>query len=151
MENRNNFRNWGFVLALFAVTDVLQLLSRNVYDWYSGNLAATFNAIDPTIKPIVIAFFSVIAGIYVISIAAQLFLSVRAFQISNKPTAARAHIRIAKVFRVLRIIVAVIIILSLFGATNVFSELLTVVISLCDAMIIHLYIKAAEDVRAEVA
>ena len=150
MENsKNKLREWGWVLIFFAIYDVFMFIIKNITDLASGEVIQTLSAVDPAIQAAVTGIVIAILVLWALAIVAQLFIGGRGLQISSSsnPTKSGSHIVIAKILGVLNVIMTIIVAVGLFTTKFDIENLLTLIISICDVIILFSYAKDAKIVR----
>lgn len=144
---QKNFRTLGILLIILAALDVLQLALNSAISLVNGSFEKALNNVDAAYHDAIKIFMFVLLGISVVSMLIQVFLGVRAIQISKVPSKATLHLSIAKFLMVLNIVLAVIVAISIIGSDDIKSDIITLVLCIVDACIMYSYLKDGRSVR----
>lgn len=144
---QKNFRFLGIMLIVLAILDVVKITLSTITDLVNDTWEKAFSSIDASYHDAVKIFMFVLLGISVVSLLVQVFLAIRAIQISKTPSKATLHLSIAKFLMILNIVLAVIVAISLFSSNDISDDLITLALCFVDACIMYSYLQEGKRVR----
>lgn len=142
-KNKKTLYNWARVVLIFAICDVLTLIS-TVLTEYSAYSTAIAQYPDEAVRSVTLVILGVAVGVSVLMMGAQIFVGIRGINETKNLTGATGYIRVGKTLGVVNVILFVINALGLVGSPIVWSEVLSIAVVGCDAIIMFGFVKYAK-------
>lgn len=142
MKKNINLFTSGLILIILAVSDAFMLAA----SIFSDELNVLMNEAGE-LKNLVEILFWVIFSVSALVLIVQILLGVKGIMESKNPTSSKWHIRLAKVFAVVKFISAVLVIIGLFNSTELWSDILSAAVCIANGAIMIMYAKEAQAIR----
>lgn len=142
MVKNKDFFIYSLLLIIFALFDVA-IFALN-YTHGDFTLADTGDPLLKTILNVIIITALIISAIAFIG---QVYLGIKGMCEATKPTGARAHIVIGKIFAIVCTVLTVSCIIGLFSTENLLDDILSTVTCALDAAIMFVYVREAKQLK----
>ncbi|MDO4731920.1 MAG: hypothetical protein Q4B50_00185 [Bacillota bacterium] len=133
-----------FWVLIIAVSIINSLITFFRFDLAPENLPGLANA---ALEEQVLSFLIIILIINLLIHLVNLFLAIKGIRISAAPGNKKGHIVLGTVMCVLYAIATLSSISALFNSVNLFTDLLTAILNLCNLAILIIYISMAKKIR----
>lgn len=146
MENRKKLHDYGLIMILFGVLDLVTFISDIIPAFTSGDFKQKLSeagALGIVVTSVTIALTALI-------VLADVFLGIKALKVSKKPTADKGYIIVTMVFLVLSALSVIACVVAFFDATDIFGKILDLLLAVATSAIYFLFVQAANAVRNDV-
>ena len=151
MKNRKNLHDLGLGLIIIGVLNLFMFVSSLVGGLVDGTINEALASVEPELLGAVKVVLTIVTMLMGSLVFADVFLGMKALNVSEHPTADKGYITAAKVFFVLSVIAVVSTFVSLFdGNTPIVDAILNFTTVTIDACIYFLFIRSAQAVRQDV-
>lgn len=148
MENRKKLHDYGLIMILFGVLDLVTCLSYYVPMLISGKFPQELLEHSDVINPSVVVYITI--ALTALLVLADAFLGMKALKVSKNPTADKGYIIATMVFFVFSIVIVILGVIALFGAADIFDKILDLLLAVSTSVIYFLFMQAANAVRNDV-
>ena len=152
MKNRKILHDYGIILIVLAIIDLLSLVTSTITQIMDGTLDNVFATVESSLLTAVKVSLVAVIVLQAVLILAQIAIGWIGLKVSRNPVANKGYITAAKVFFVLNIIatICVVIVLISSGSNQLFNNILSLLCAVADVLIYYYFIKSAKAVRQSV-
>ena len=151
MENRRKLHESGVVLIIVAIFNLFMFLATVIESIVDGTVDKALADVDPDILGATKVGLVIVCVIMSLLVVADVFLGIKAIQVSKKPTATRAYIIVAFIFCILEALTIISNAISVFSGNGyIYDSSLNLGASAFTVWIYAWFIGNAEAVRKDV-
>lgn len=147
-KNRRTLLEWGWVLIIFAITDLVQIAGNFAMNWVETG-DSIINYPVELVRSIVLGILGVVGGLFLLAFALQVYIGSKAVRISKEPDTSYAHIRIAWVLFAWNGFLLITSVLGILDGSSIANESFSIFASLIDMGIMYFFADAARKVRKD--
>ena len=150
MKNRQNLREYGIVLILIGILNLINFITAIVDGFIENSIQAELATLEGGVLIAVEVILITLAALMALVALSDAFVGIKGIKVSANPTTEKGYIIVAKVFFVLSLVATVGAVVTLFnGTTNIAERIVTLANSVLSNCVYIIFIKAAEAVRKD--
>ena len=150
MEKRKKLHDYSLLLIFLAVLDVFSFFATLIASVVDGAVNEALAKVEPSLLDGVKIGLVVVAVLMAVLTLSEAFIGLKGLRVSRKPSTNKGYITAAKVFLVLSIIASASFFVSFFEHnTSIVNDIFNFVNAVLDVVVYVIFIKAANDVRAD--